>query len=59
MEEYFNNYNSQYGDDELNLLPSPSQLGDTSHMLIEETIEFDIGEEPNKFHIVLLSKILT
>jgi len=58
MEEYFDNYNSQCGDDELNLLPLPSQLDDTSHMLIEETIEVDIGEDPNKPHIVLLGKIL-
>ena len=54
MEEYFDNYNSQCRDDELNLLPLPSQLNDTSHMLIEKTIEVDIGKDPNEPHIVLL-----
>ena len=59
MEEHFDHLNSQSEDDELNLLPLPSQLDDPSHMLIEETIEVDIGEDPTHPHIVLLGKILT
>jgi len=56
MEEYFDNHNSQYEDDELNLLPLPSQLDDTSHMLIEEIIEVDIGEDPNYLILFYLSR---
>lgn len=54
----FDTYNSQYEEYELNFLPIPSQLYYTSHMLIDETIEVDIGEDPNKPHIVLLGKVL-
>jgi len=59
LEEYFDKYNSQYEHDELNLLPLPSQLDDTSNMLIEEIIKVDISEDPNNRHTLLLGKILT
>ena len=48
----------EYNLDDKNWILVPSQLEEGSHMLIEETIDVDLSDDPNNPNIVQLGKYL-